>query len=187
MSSPTNPNTPLRPPALTLWFTGLSGAGKSTLACATLGALEAQGKPCFLLDGDDLRQGLNRDLGFTAEDRSENLRRAAEVAKLFNRAGITVLAAFITPFAKDRASIASIVGPECYREVHVSTPLEVCESRDPKGLYAKARRGEIKSFTGVSDPFESPAAPDLRINTHALSLDESVQEILTLLSHARPR
>lgn len=171
---------------LTLWFTGLSGAGKSTLAQATLARLSAAGRPCYLLDGDDLRQGLNRDLGFSAEDRSENLRRAAEVARLFNLAGITVLAAFITPFAIDRTRIAAIIGGDRYREIHVSTPLHICEARDPKGLYAKARRGELKSFTGVSDVFEPPESPDQRINTHELSIEKSVCAILELFDKASP-
>lgn len=137
---------------------------------------------CFLLDGDDLRQGLNRDLGFSAADRSENLRRAAEVARLFNNAGITVLAAFITPFAADREKIAQIVGRERHIEIHVCTPLHVCEARDPKGLYAKARKGEIKSFTGITAPFEPPESPDLSINTAESSLEESVS---TILKHLR--
>ena len=161
----------------TVWLTGLSGAGKSSIADALARQLKAQGRTVALLDGDQLRHGLNRDLGFTPEDRHENIRRAAEVARLMNAAGLTVIAAFISPYRADRAMAADIIGAAHFIEVHVSTPLAECEARDPKGLYAKARAGQIAQFTGVSAPYEAPLSPALSLDTGTLSLDESVERL----------
>ena len=148
-----------------VWFTGLPGAGKSTVAAAVEAELYRQGRATYLLDGDNLRHGLCSDLGFSAEDRRENLRRVAEVAALMVDAGLFVLAAFVSPSAEDRARVADRLGADHWLEVHVATPLELCEARDPKGHYAKARRGELANFTGVSAPYEAPTAADLRIDT----------------------
>lgn len=161
----------------TVWLTGLSGAGKTTVALALVQALKAQGRAAALLDGDQLRHGLNRDLGFTPEDRHENIRRAAEVARLMNGAGLTVIAAFISPYRADRAMAAAIIGAAHFIEVHVSTPLAVCEARDPKGLYEKARAGHLAQFTGVSAPYEAPLAAALTLDTGALALEESVERL----------
>jgi len=161
----------LRP--ATIWLTGLSGAGKSTLAYELERLLVAEGRPAFVLDGDNLRHHLNRDLGFSAEDRRENIRRSAEVAKLMNEAGLIVICAFISPSRADRALAGQIIGPAHFIEVHLSTPLSVCEARDPKGLYAKARAGQIAGFTGVSAPYEAPLAPALTLDTAALSLSDA--------------
>ncbi|MEG0883170.1 MAG: adenylyl-sulfate kinase [Janthinobacterium sp.] len=168
----------------TVWLTGLSGAGKTTVALALVQALKAQGRAAALLDGDQLRHGLNRDLGFTPEDRHENIRRAAEVARLMNGAGLTVIAAFISPYRADRAMAAAIIGAAHFIEVHVSTPLAVCEARDPKGLYEKARAGHLAQFTGVSAPYEAPLAAALTLDTGALALEESVER---LCRHLRQR
>lgn len=148
-----------------VWFTGLPGAGKSTVAAAVEAELYRQGRATYLLDGDNLRHGLCSDLGFNANDRRENLRRVAEVAALMVDAGLFVLAAFVSPSAEDRARVAGRLGADHWLEVHVATPVEVCEARDPKGHYAKARRGELSNFTGVSAPYEAPTAADLRIDT----------------------
>jgi adenylylsulfate kinase len=158
----------------TVWLTGLSGAGKTSIALALAQALKAQGRAVAVLDGDQLRHGLNRDLGFTPEDRHENIRRTAEVARLMNGAGLTVIAAFISPCRADRAMAAAIIGTARFIEVHVSTPLAVCEARDVKGLYAKARAAQIAEFTGVSAPYEAPLAAALTLDTGTLTLDESV-------------
>lgn len=165
----------------TFWLTGLSGSGKSTLAKAMEQCLIAEGRPCFILDGDNIRHGLNRDLGFTMKDRSENIRRISEVAKLFNQAGIIVITAFISPYRQDRQAAANIIGEECFREVFVDTPLEVCEQRDPKGLYKKARAGEIPQFTGVTDPYEAPESPDFTVKTAEATLEDSVEELLNFV------
>lgn len=148
-----------------IWFTGLPGAGKSSIAEAVEVELYRRCRATYLLDGDNLRHGLCSDLGFSAEDRRENLRRVAEVAALMVDAGLFVLAAFVSPSAEDRARVAGRLGADLWLEVHVATPLEVCEARDPKRHYAKARRGELANFTGVSAPYEAPAAADLRIDT----------------------
>lgn len=166
--------------AVTIWMTGLSGSGKSTLAKAVERTLFKDQVSVFFLDGDNLRSGLNKGLGFSHEDRSENLRRAAEVAKLMNQAGLTVVCAFISPYAEDRRRCQEIIGADRFLEVHVSAPLEVCEKRDPHGLYARARKGEIKNFTGISDPYEIPEAPALRIDTSSASLERSVAEVVAL-------
>ena len=161
----------------TVWLTGLSGAGKTSIALALAQTLKAQGCAVALLDGDQLRHGLNRDLGFTPQDRHENIRRTAEVARLMNDAGLLVIAAFISPSRADRAMAADIIGAAHFIEVHVSTPLAVCEARDPKGLYEKARAGQIAQFTGVSAPYEAPLAAALTLDAGSLALDESVARI----------
>lgn len=166
---------------VTVWFTGLSGAGKSTLAYALEERLHHSGYASFVLDGDNLRHRLNKDLGFSARERTENIRRVAEVAALMNEAGLMVFTALISPQQEDRAMARAIVGAERFMEVHVSTPLEVCEERDPKGLYDKARAGVIPHFTGVSAPYEAPAAPDLTLNTAGISLESATQQVLNLL------
>jgi adenylylsulfate kinase len=164
----------------TIWLTGLSGAGKSTLAQALKQALQAEGAQSVLLDGDTLRAGLCRDLGFDETQRRENIRRAAEVARLLNDNGMIVVAAMITPLAADRALARQIVSPHPFFEVHVATPLAVCEARDPKGLYQRARAGQLPSFTGVSAPYEAPLQPQLRIDTSRCSLDEAVSALRAL-------
>lgn len=164
-----------------LWFTGLSGSGKSTVAIALERALQKRGLLCRILDGDNIRSGINKGLGFTAEDRRENIRRIAEVAKLFVDTGIITIAAFISPSNDLRRMASDIIGAEDFKEVYISTPLEVCEARDVKGLYAKARRGEIKNFTGISAPFEAPEHPALSIDTSKVSLEDSVKQILAFL------
>jgi bifunctional enzyme CysN/CysC len=147
----------------TVWFTGLSGSGKSTVAIEVERQLLAAGRPCYLLDGDNLRHGLNGDLGFSAEDRDENVRRVAEVARLFADAGVVALVPLISPYraARDRARRVHEVAGLPFLEVFVDTPIELCEQRDPKGLYAKARAGEIRGFTGIDDPYEAPLAPEV--------------------------
>ena len=164
-----------------LWFTGLSGSGKSTLAVALERELHRRGLLCRLLDGDNIRTGINSNLGFSAADRRENIRRIAEVAKLFVDTGIITLAAFISPTEELRQLARHIIGPDDFREIYVSTPLEVCEARDVKGLYAKARRGEVSHFTGISAPFEVPADPALTLDTSRLSVEQGVEQLLQLL------
>ena len=161
-----------------IWFTGLPGSGKSTLASALEAALHAEGVRTYVLDGDNLRQGLNRDLGFTDADRVENIRRAAEVAKLMQDAGLVVITSFISPFARERETARELIGRERFMEVHVSTPLKTCEARDPKGLYRRARAGEIRDFTGVSAPYEPPERAELTVNTASLTIEQSVQRIV---------
>jgi adenylylsulfate kinase len=164
-----------------IWFTGLSGSGKSTIANLLEKELYKMNLHTYSLDGDNLRRGLNKDLLFSREDREENLRRTAEVAKLFIDAGLVVIAAFITPYNKIREEIKTIVGSEYYIEVFVNTPLEVCEQRDIKGLYKKARSGEIKNFTGISSPFEIPVNPTIEIQTLNETPYEAVSKILAIL------
>lgn len=164
-----------------LWFTGLSGSGKSSVANALEQALAAQGKHTYLLDGDNVRHGLCADLGFSAEDRTENLRRVGAVAGLMVDAGLLVLSAFISPYRNQRELVKSFIPPGKFIEVHISTPLEVCEQRDVKGLYKKARAGEISHFTGISDPYEAPQHADLVLDTSVTSLEDSVQQLLALL------
>ena len=166
---------------LMVWFTGLSGSGKSTLAVALERELHQRGLLCRILDGDNIRSGINNNLGFSAADREENIRRIAEVGKLFVDTGIITLAAFISPDEKMRQTAASIIGNGDFLEVYVNTPIEACEKRDVKGLYAKARKGEIKNFTGVSAPFEAPENPDISIDTSVTSLEESVQALLSII------
>ena len=167
--------------SVVLWFTGLSGSGKSTLAHAVEEELFQLGMNTFVLDGDNVRHGLNKDLGFSNEDRKENIRRISEAAKLMLEAGVITLTAFISPFKEERAMARSLMPHGDFIEIHCFCPLEVCEQRDVKGLYKKARNGEIKDFTGISSPYEAPDKPELKIDTHALSLEESVEQIITLL------
>jgi len=176
----------LRQKSKVIWMVGLSGSGKSTLARAAENSLHQQGRLTMLLDGDNLRTGVNSNLGFSPEDRRENIRRAAEVAKLFAGCGIITLCSLISPTEQVRQMARQIVGEDQYAEVFVDCPLEVCEQRDVKGLYAKARRGEIADFTGISAPFEAPAQPDLRLQTDQMSLQDChqllVEKILALTS-----
>ena len=166
---------------LMIWFTGLSGSGKSTIAIALERELHKRGILCRILDGDNIRSGINNNLGFTEADRVENIRRIAEVSKLFVDTGIVTLAAFISPNNDIREMAARIIGKDDFVEVYVSTPIEECERRDVKGLYAKARRGEIKNFTGISAPFEAPEHPALTLDTSVLSVEESVGKLLELI------
>ena len=162
---------------ITLWFTGLSGSGKSTVAIALEKKLSSEGILCRIIDGDNVRCGLNAGPGFSPQDRKENIRRIAEVCKLFTQTGIVTLATFISPTREIRGMARDIIGEEDFMEVFIATPLEECEKRDVKGLYARARKGEIKEFTGISSPFEEPEDPDVRIDTSCLSLEESVRQI----------
>ena len=164
-----------------IWFTGLSGSGKSTLAIALERELQNRGLLCRILDGDNIRSGINNNLGFTAEDRIENIRRIAEIGKLFVDTGVITIAAFISPNNELREMASNIIGKENFVEVYISTPIEECEKRDVKGLYAKARRGEIKNFTGISAPFEAPQDAALSIDTSKHSVKESVDMLLDLI------
>ena len=164
-----------------IWFTGLSGSGKSTVAIALERELHRRGLLCRILDGDNIRSGINNNLGFSEADRIENIRRIAEVGKLFIDTGIITLAAFISPNNDIREMASGIIGKDDFLEIFVNTPLEVCEERDVKGLYAKARRGEIKNFTGISAPFEAPEHPALTLDTSKLTLEESVNRLLGLI------
>jgi adenylylsulfate kinase len=164
-----------------LWFTGLSGAGKSTLANAVNSALFEQGLACYVLDGDNVRHGLCSDLGFSDADREENIRRIGEVAKLFLDAGVVVLTAFVSPFRADRQRARDLVEDGDFLEIHCAADLEVCEQRDTKGLYARARSGEIPEFTGISSPYEAPEAPELLVATGEQSLDDSVAQVMAEL------
>lgn len=170
-----------------IWFTGLSGSGKSTIALSLERELDKRGILCRILDGDNIRSGINRNLGFSEADRIENIRRIAEVGKLFVDTGIVTIAAFISPTNQLREMAADIIGKDDFREVYVSTPLSVCEQRDVKGLYARARRGEIKDFTGVSAPFEAPEHPDLELDTSVLSLEKAVNRVLHLISETKQK
>ncbi|MEM8965897.1 MAG: adenylyl-sulfate kinase [Bacteroidota bacterium] len=161
-----------------IWMVGLSGSGKSTLARAAENSLHQQGKVTMLLDGDNLRTGVNNNLGFSQEDRRENIRRAAEVAKLFSQCGIITICSLISPTESIRQMAKEIIGDN-YFEVFIHCPLEVCEQRDVKGLYAKARRGEIKDFTGISSPFEEPQQPNLKVSTHQQSIEDSHQLLVS--------
>lgn len=171
----------LKQHSVMIWFTGLSGSGKSTLAIALERELQQRGLLCRILDGDNIRSGINNNLGFSEEDRVENIRRIAEIGKLFVDTGIITIAAFISPNNDIREMAANIIGKENFMEVFVSTPIEACEKRDVKGLYAKARRGEIHNFTGVSAPFEAPLHPALSLDTSILSVEESVNKLLELV------
>jgi adenylylsulfate kinase len=167
--------------AAVLWFTGLSGAGKSTLAHAVEEKLHAAGAHTFVLDGDNVRHGLCADLGFSEVDRVENIRRVGEVAKLFLEAGIITLTAFISPFSADRARVRALMPEGDFLEIYCQCPLNVCEERDVKGLYKKARAGEIAHYTGITSPYEEPENPELTVNTAELSLDQSVATVMQLL------
>ena len=166
---------------LMVWFTGLSGSGKSTLALALERELSARGILCKVLDGDNIRSGINSNLGFSAEDRRENIRRIAEVSRLFIDLGVVTIASFISPERAMRDMAADIIGRDDFREIYVSTSIAECERRDVKGLYAKARRGKIRDFTGVSAPYEPPMSPALRVDTTGKPVEESVNEILSLV------
>ena len=165
----------------TLWFTGLSGSGKSTLARALEEALFERGCQVYVLDGDNIRHGLNRDLGFSPADRTENIRRIGEVAKLFTDFGALVLTAFISPYREDRAAVRALMAAGDFIEVYVHAALDVCEDRDRKGLYKKARRGEIQEFTGISAPYEAPEGPELVVRTDRHTLDECVTQLVAFL------
>lgn len=164
-----------------MWFTGLSGSGKSTVAMGVERELHRMGILCRILDGDNIRAGINSNLGFSEEDRKENIRRIAEVGKLFVQTGVVTLACFVSPTIEIRQMARNIIGADDFFEVFVSTPIEECERRDVKGLYARARRGEVKDFTGISAPFEAPEHPDLSLDTSVLTLEESVKAVVELV------
>lgn len=164
-----------------LWFTGLSGSGKSTLANAVDKKLHEMGIRSYVLDGDNIRHGLNAGLGFSPQDRAENIRRIAEVSKLFVDAGVIVLTAFISPYRADRDMARRLLAPGEFVEVYVDCPLEICEERDPKGLYKKARKGEISEFTGISSPYETPASPEITLDSDRLTIEEEVDEVIRFL------
>lgn len=164
-----------------LWFTGLSGSGKSTIANTVDHKLHANGKRTFVLDGDNVRMGLNKNLGFSAEDRAENIRRIGEVAKLFCDAGTITTTAFISPYRADRDAVRELLPDGQFVEILVDASLETCESRDPKGLYKKARAGEIKGFTGIDDPYEAPEKPELVLDSDGKGIDELADEVIAYL------
>ena len=164
-----------------LWFTGLSGSGKSTLARSVEKTLYEMGQLSYVLDGDNIRHGLNGDLGFSDEDRKENIRRVGEVSKLFVEAGLITLTAFISPFRIDREVVRNMLGQEYFIEVYIDCSIEICEQRDVKGLYAKARKNEIKDFTGISSPYEAPENPEISVNTGVQSLEESTKVVIDYL------
>ncbi|MDY0297492.1 MAG: adenylyl-sulfate kinase [Acidobacteriota bacterium] len=161
-----------------LWFTGLPSSGKSTIANALARRLHEEGRLCYVLDGDNVRHGLNKDLGFSPQDREENIRRISEVAALFADSGVIATTAFVSPYRKDRDFCRQLLGPGRFFEVFVKTSVETCEDRDPKGLYKKARAGVIPEFTGISAPYEAPANPEITLDTEAMSVDEEVDFIL---------
>jgi adenylylsulfate kinase len=165
----------------TVWLTGLSGSGKSTIAVAAEQALASRGRLTYILDGDNIRHGLNSNLGFSPEDRSENIRRIGEVAKLFTDAGVIVFSSFISPYRADRDGVRDTLGDGDFIEVYVAASLETCESRDVKGLYQKARAGEIPEFTGISAPYEEPEKPELVIDTNGHTVDQSVEQLVGFL------
>jgi adenylylsulfate kinase len=167
--------------SILVWFTGLSGSGKSTIASALEKKLHDLSIHTYILDGDNVRKGLNSDLDFTEEGRIENIRRIGEVSNLLVNAGLVVLSAFVSPFISDRSKIKELVGSNKYVEVFVDCPLEICEKRDVKGLYRKARNGEISNFTGISSPFEEPVNPDVRVESHLLSVEESVDKVYKII------
>lgn len=164
-----------------IWMTGLSGSGKSTVAIGVERELHRRGILCRILDGDNIRAGINSNLGFSPEDRRENIRRIAEIGKLFVHTGIVTIACFVSPTREQREMARDIIGAEDFREVYIATPLEECERRDVKGLYARARRGEVKDFTGISAPFEAPEHPDLCLDTSRMTLREEVDAVVKLL------
>ena len=165
----------------TIWLTGLSGSGKSTIAVELEHALIENRHQAYILDGDNIRHGLNKNLGFSPEDRTENIRRIGEVAKLFTEANIITIAAFVSPYREDRDNVRKLLGHGEFVEIYVNCSLEVCETRDTKGLYKKARAGEVKDFTGISAPYEEPLNPELKIDSSKLSVEESTREILNYL------
>lgn len=170
-------------PSFVVWFTGLSGSGKSTVANALENILFEKGFHTYILDGDNIRKGLNADLSFSPKDRTENIRRIAEVANLMVDAGVIVLSAFVSPYRKDRNQVKETVGASNFVEVFVNTPLAICEKRDVKGLYSKARKGEIKDFTGINAPYEAPENPAIKIDTSKNSLEECVAFIFKAISN----
>ncbi len=167
----------------TIWFTGLSGSGKSTVAVALESALFARGHLCYRLDGDNIRLGINKNLGFSEEDRTENIRRIGEIGKLFVDTGVIALSSFVSPYRGDRDAVRELhkASGMDFIEVYVNVPLDVAESRDPKGLYKKARAGEIKNFTGIDDPYEAPESPEIVLNSHEMSLEEEVDVLIKAL------
>jgi len=171
----------LKQKGVVIWFTGLSGSGKSTLALAVEEELYKRGHLCYVLDGDNIRHGLNKNLGFSPEDREENIRRIGEVSKLFADAGLLTMTAFISPYRKDRDLARQLLNDREFIEVYTTVPLEIAEQRDPKGLYKKARAGEIKEFTGISAPYEEPIKPELTIDTSKLDLEQSRDRVIQFL------
>ena len=164
-----------------IWFTGLSGSGKSTVANQVAAHLHQSGRITYVLDGDNIRHGLNKNLGFSPEDRQENIRRIGEVAKLFADAGLITTTAFISPYRQDRDAVRDIMSPDRFIEVFVDCPLEICENRDPKGLYKKARAGELKGFTGIDAPYEAPQSPELVVNTNELDVAGCTEQVIAYL------
>lgn len=176
--------TMLKQKGVMLWLTGLSGSGKSTVANAVAQKLHQQGKLTYLLDGDNVRYGINKDLGFSLEDRKENIRRIGEVAKLFVDAGVITLASFISPMLEDRQKVRDLLGPD-FIEVYVDCALAVCEARDPKKLYQKARAGQIKEFTGISSPYEPPMKPEIYLDTAKATVEQCAQQIIDYLAGSK--
>lgn len=171
----------LKQKGVLLWFTGLSGSGKSTIAYTLEHALVQRGHLCYVLDGDNIRHGLNKNLGFSAEDRAENIRRIGEVGKLFVDAGLITMTSFISPYRADRDAARKTVGEGNFYEIHLNTPIETCETRDPKGLYKKARAGELKGFTGIDDPYEAPLKPEMTIDATNTSPQQAAVMLVELL------
>jgi len=170
----------LKQKGVVLWFTGLSGSGKSTVASSLEKRLHDMGKLTYTLDGDNVRHGLNSDLGFSDEDRIENIRRIGEISKLFVDAGVITIATFVSPFREDRQKVRDLLGKD-FVEIYIDCPIEVCEKRDPKGIYKKARAGEIKHFTGIDSPYENPINPEIVVSTHLNTLDECVDKLIAYL------
>lgn len=185
MNEPFSACLRLAPQGAVIWFTGCSASGKSTLAQALHQRLNGQGLASFVLDGDLVRQGLCSDLGFSREDRRENIRRLGEVAALMAQAGLVVITAFISPYGEDRDRARAAAPGGRFFEVHLDVPIAVCEERDPKGLYKKARAGQLKGFTGIDDPYEPPIRAELSLPTHQLAVDDCVARMLTMLGQAR--
>lgn len=180
MMSRTDKETLLKQCGVMIWMTGLSGSGKSTVALGVERELHKRGILCRILDGDNIRAGINSNLGFSEEDRKENIRRISEIGKLFVHTGIVTIACFVSPTNELRQLARDIIGEEDFREVYIATPLEECERRDVKGLYARARRGEVKDFTGISAPFEAPTNPALSLDTSKMTLQEEVEAVVEL-------
>lgn len=180
MMSRTDKETLLKQRGVMIWMTGLSGSGKSTVALGVERELHKRGILCRILDGDNIRAGINSNLGFSEEDRKENIRRISEIGKLFVHTGIVTIACFVSPTNELRQLARDIIGEEDFREVYIATPLEECERRDVKGLYARARRGEVKDFTGISAPFEAPTNPALSLDTSKMTLQEEVEAVVEL-------
>lgn len=180
-------NKVLKQQGCTIWFTGLSGSGKSTIAYTLEHALVQRGHLAYVLDGDNIRHGLNKNLGFSAEDREENIRRIGEVAKLFADTGVITMTSFISPYRKDRDGVRALheQGKLPFIEIHVNTPIETCEQRDPKGLYKKARAGQLKNFTGIDDPYEAPNKPELTLDATGVSPQEATIKLLTYLEERK--